>query len=201
MTKIYEAENHLFIHTGYTTPQKHCHKAAHIIVSLEEEMMIATVDNKCKCRGILIPSEVSHQIDTNGNPVLVFLYDSTTDAAKNIRDVECLSNADCDEIVKTYLEFANGDVTAERYAEFYNIVLKKTGLTDRKRTISHDCDIVLFILAKIKAFSRVSDRRGDRRGLSSASPPSGSLLFPPRQAAARRSNPRAPSSRGRSCRL
>jgi len=135
MTKIYEAENHLFIHTGYTTPQKHCHKAAHIIVSLEEEMMIAAEDNKCKCRGILIPLEVSHQIDTNEKPVLVFLYDSTTNVAKNIRDVKYLSDTDCDEIVKAYLEFEKGDMTAERYETVETIVLEKTGVTDRKRIV------------------------------------------------------------------
>ena len=43
MTKLYEATNHILIHTGYADPAEHSHMAAHIIVS-SAEYMTATVN-------------------------------------------------------------------------------------------------------------------------------------------------------------
>ena len=81
MTKLYEANNHILIHTGYDNPTKHSHMAAHIIISTGGEMHITSNGTEYKCHGVLVPSGVSHMVDTYGKAVLVFLYDCTSDIA------------------------------------------------------------------------------------------------------------------------
>ena len=89
MTKMYETANHILIYTGYHAPAKHCHMAAHIIIS-PDDMKIAADDKTYSCKGVMIPSGVTHKIETNGDSVLVFLYDSTTAVARQIKTVQTL---------------------------------------------------------------------------------------------------------------
>ena len=77
MTRIYELQNHILIHTESLEPEEHCHMAAHVIISIKGAMRVMANDQEYLCRGIMIPSGVSHKIDTHENPVLVFLYDNT----------------------------------------------------------------------------------------------------------------------------
>lgn len=108
MTKIYEAKDHILIHTGYDDPTEHHHMAAHIIVSLGTDLNVISDQKTYVCRGIRIPSGVSHRIETKGNSVLVFLYDCTTDVARAIRNTEMIEEPCCNRIISNYHAFDTG---------------------------------------------------------------------------------------------
>ena len=95
MTQIYEFQNHILIHTENLEPAEHRHMAAHVIVSLKDKMKVVADGDEYRCRGIMIPSGVVHRIETCGNPVLVFLYDSTTNVAKHIQKVQDIDTEKC----------------------------------------------------------------------------------------------------------
>ncbi len=105
MTKIYELQNCILIYTGYEDPAAHRHMAAHIIISTKGKMKVVSEGKECLCRGVVIPSGVTHRIDTYGNPALVFLYDSTTNVAKQIQKVQIIEEVSCDNTVVLFAEF------------------------------------------------------------------------------------------------
>ena len=127
MTKLYEAGNHILISAVYTDPAEHRHMAAHIILSMKGEITVTAEGEEMMCRGVMIPSGVSHRVETKGNPVLVFLYDSATSVARGISCVECLSAEICDTITAAYLEFEKTG-TAEAYGEFEKSFLHHIGM-------------------------------------------------------------------------
>ena len=128
MTKLYEANNHILIHTGYDDPAMHRHGAAHIILSLGGEMCITLEGAAFPCHGVMIPSGVSHRVDTKGNAALVFLYDCTTEVANQIRSVCCISEECCQTIGAAYADFAQA-CTADNYSRFEKVVLAQLGFT------------------------------------------------------------------------
>ena len=117
MTKIYEAKNHILIHTGYDAPAEHCHMAAHIMISMEDTMAVRVKDAEYICRGIMIPSGAPHRVDTCGKAVLAFLYDSTTNVALQIKEVEIISAEKCRDIVTAYGDFEKQE-EADAYGAF-----------------------------------------------------------------------------------
>src|SRR5699024_3002873 len=102
LTKLYEANNHILIRTETLQPGEHSHMAAHIILSVDGSMKVQCAGAEYLCHGILVPSGISHAVDTQGNAVLVFLYDCTTEVAKQIREVTCIPEEICKEIVQLY---------------------------------------------------------------------------------------------------
>jgi len=126
MTKLYEANNHILLHTQSLQPAAHSHMAAHIIISMDGSMKLQCAGAECLCRGVLIPSGIPHAVDARGNPVLVFLYDCTTDVAKQIREVACIPEEACEEIVRLYGAWEG---TAAGFAEFEKAVLSRLGIT------------------------------------------------------------------------
>jgi len=135
MTKMYEAINHIFIYTGYAEPIEHCHMAAHIMVAVDGDLKVSAGGSEQRVRGILIPSGVSHMVDTGGKTVLVFLYDSTTNVAREIRAVQGLSEEICERIVTLYSEFEKGN-DVSTYAQFEKRVLEQIGITESKGLIT-----------------------------------------------------------------
>ena len=120
MTKLYDANDHVIIHTGYSDPVMHCHKGSHIIVSLGGHIRVTTDHNFCSCRGIMIPSGIAHQIDTDHKPVLVFLYDSTTHISRSIKTLQSLPDVHCSNIVKLYADWEkNGQLTQYSALDHY----------------------------------------------------------------------------------
>ena len=105
MTKIYEARNHLLIVSGYDDPAVHSHTAVQIIISLGSELEAVINENRVLCQGIVIPSNVVHQIHTHGTAALVFLYDSTTDVAKQAKEIQVLPAIACERIITAYHAF------------------------------------------------------------------------------------------------
>lgn len=124
MTKIYELQNHILIYTGYADPGMHRHMAAHIVISTEGEMMVTSDGKEYLCKGILIPSGVMHKIDTYGRPVLVFLYDNTTNIAKQIQEVKIIHEIKCEEIVVLFSEFEK-NCTKSDYDKLEEYVLNQ----------------------------------------------------------------------------
>ena len=126
MTKMYEAKNHILIHTDGIQPEEHKHGAAHIMVSIDGTMRVASRNVEYVCRGIVIPSGIYHEVDTFGKNVLVFLYDSTTIVSKQIKEIRSISEECCEAIVEVYLAFEK-QCNAENYCEFENDVLSHLG--------------------------------------------------------------------------
>ena len=137
MTKIYEAKNHLLIRTGYENPAEHCHMAAHMIISMKGSVKVQAGNETWQCHGVLIPSGVSHVIDTDGNPVLVFLYDSTTSVAMEIQNVRILDKEDCEKITALYAVFEKHETT-ENYQIFEEGVLKQLGINIRSECVTDE---------------------------------------------------------------
>ena len=129
MTKIYEANNHILIRTGYADPVEHCHMAAHIIISMEEEIRIVSEDTEYLCHGIMIPSGIAHMVDTNENDVLVFVYDCTTSVAKQIHKIEMISKEVCNHIVQCYNIFEQS-CNSDAYSKFEKKLLKQLNIVN-----------------------------------------------------------------------
>lgn len=127
MTKLYEANNHILIHTGYADPIKHCHKAAHIIISPEGNLRVMAEGYEKQCRGVMIPSGMSHMVKTCGGSVLVFLYDCTTDAARQIREIQDIPEECCERIADGYEVFKQEE-TADNYYRFESFMLMQLGI-------------------------------------------------------------------------
>ena len=117
MTKLYEAKNHILIHTGYSSPAEHRHMAAHIIIAPEGEMTVTAEGNTFLCRGIFIPSGVHHGVNTGGKPVLVFLYDSTTAVTAQIKNTQAIPDGICRQIADAYFDFEGSDTHSYRKFE------------------------------------------------------------------------------------
>lgn len=135
MTKMYEARNHILIHTKYMEPIEHCHMAAHIMLAIDGDMKFYADGSEQVCRGMLIPSGVSHKADVNGKSVLVFLYDSTTNVARKIQEVQILSDMVCEKIVTSYLDFEKKK-DIEFYPQFEKCVLEQLDITESKSLIT-----------------------------------------------------------------
>ena len=104
--KIYEAQNHILIHTDSISPSGHRHMAAHIMVSLDNNIKVYCDDEYC-CKGILIPADTYHEVDIVGNNTIVFLYECSSDVAKQINDVRIISDDLCQKIKEAYLNLEN----------------------------------------------------------------------------------------------
>lgn len=135
MTKLYEANNHILIRTETLQPAEHSHMAAHIIISMDGSMKAQCTGAEYLCHGILVPSGISHAVDTQGNTVLVFLYDCTTEVAKQIREVACIPEEICKEIVPLYADWVG---TAGNYSRFEKAVLSRLGITGAATNVTDE---------------------------------------------------------------
>ncbi|MBO7253593.1 MAG: hypothetical protein J6V25_13320, partial [Oscillospiraceae bacterium] len=137
MTRIYETQNYLMIHAAYRAPSCHSHQAAHILLGLEGTIAVTLNGEKQLCRGILIPPGISHTVDTAGKPVLVFLFDSRTSAAKQICNVRILPEQDCITLVQRYGAFCEDSCT---YRQFERDLLEMLGMSQVISCVT-DCRI------------------------------------------------------------
>ena len=137
MTRLYEANDHILIHTESFRPGQHRHKAVCVVISLGGSLRVRSGGREFLCHGILLPSGADHGVDTGGNAVLVFLYDCTTGVAKQIREVSCIPKDCCGEILRAYGDL--GEVrTPEGYCRFEETVLNRLGITGQSRTIQDE---------------------------------------------------------------
>lgn len=112
----------------YSDPKLHSHSAAHIMISLGDEIEIFTKKEKKRCKGIVIPSGLIHTADTGKNKVLVFLFDNTTSVANQIKQLMVLADELIDGVVKAYYCFEKSEKTYSDYREFIKSIFKCTGL-------------------------------------------------------------------------
>lgn len=127
MTRLYESRSHMLICAGYADPGAHCHKAAHMILSPNQNMTVSSGSLTVSCRGVLIPSGLIHSVDTHEDRALVFLFDSTTRAAAKIRELQPLPEAQCDGICRAFSEFEK-DGSTGAYLRFEQQALRMPGL-------------------------------------------------------------------------
>ena len=153
MTKLYEANNHILIHAGYDNPVLHRHEAAHIIISIGGKMCITSGDKEYLCHGVVIPSGMPHNVNTYGNAALVFLYDCTTDIAKQIQFIRCIPEECCQKIVASYTNFEQA-CTTDKYCRFEKFVLTQLGFTDTTPCVRDER-----IISAIKYIRSVSSER------------------------------------------
>lgn len=136
MTEIFEYGNHILIYTGYSEPVLHKHAATHVFLSWNE--MSATVDGKkYNTRGILIPSGALHTADNNSNPMLVFMFDETTDAAEKMNEVRVLPEDLVDNVLESYL-LMRSDFGSSAYKEFINKIYKDIGISTSKKVLDDE---------------------------------------------------------------
>ena len=129
---MYKAGKHILICGEYSDPKLHSHNATHIMISLGEKIDIITENGKERCKGILIPAGMLHTAYTNKNKVLVFLFDSTTNVANQIKTLNKLADEAVDEIVKAYYFFENSNKSGMDYKKFIDCVYKGIGINSEK---------------------------------------------------------------------
>ena len=134
MIKLYEAKNHILIHTDQIHPAEHRHSAAHIIISMGEKMRVYVDGDEYQCNGIFIPSGCSHFINTNKSEMLVFLYDNTTSVATQMKETKILNDVVCESIRKKYSSFEKRH-TFHLYKKFENVLLEQLGIEQAKESI------------------------------------------------------------------
>lgn len=137
MTRIYELQNHILIYTENLEPTEHSHMAAHVIISVKGKIKVVAEGKEYWCRGILIPSGVLHKIETFNNPVLVFLYDSTTNVAKHIQKLQDIDDEKCVNIISRYNEFETSNSKAD-YFQVEKYILEGFGLDTLSCSVTDD---------------------------------------------------------------
>ena len=153
LTKLYEANNHILIHTGSLQPAQHSHMAAQIIISTDGSMKVQCAGAEYQCNGILIPSGVSHAVDTLGNSVLVYLYDCTTEVAKQIREVACIPDEVCKEIAQLY---ADMESASDSYSGFKKAVLRRLGITGTAANVTDERIQIAMKFIRAKSTEKVT---------------------------------------------
>lgn len=140
MTKIYEANNHLLIVAEYDDPAAHSHTAAQIIISVGSELEVEINGVRMLCQGIAIPSNMVHRIHTHGNIALVFLYDSTTDVAKQVKDIQVIPAIACERMISAYNVFQQGGMP-DKYKtlntcllDYLNVIEAQSDVRDERIT-------------------------------------------------------------------
>jgi len=86
MTDILFEYDHILIRSEYRTPDIHKHLAAHMVFGIRGELICVVSDDKFKCRGAFIASDVEHTIYAETGDLLLFLLDTTSDMAKCIEE-------------------------------------------------------------------------------------------------------------------
>ena len=118
----------MLICAEYSDPELHRHSAAHIMISLDDKIEIVTENKKILCRRVLIPSKMIHTANTNGNRVLVFLFDNTTSVGNQISEVNVISDEGIEKIIKAYHCFENSDKSVMDYSHFIQCVYSTTAI-------------------------------------------------------------------------
>ena len=133
---MYDTGNHLLICAEYSSPELHSHSAAHIMISLNDEIEVITKNEKKQCRGIVIPSGVAHTANINKNKVLVFLYDNTTGVANQIKNLTTLSDEAVEKIAEAYDCFEKSEKSNSCYRAFIKCVYQCANLRDTENIVT-----------------------------------------------------------------
>ena len=109
------------------------------MISLEDEIEVITKNEKKRCRGIAIPSGMTHTANTNKNKVLVFLFDNTTSIA-NLQKYDVIgfaSGIDFGKFYKEIEEFAKENLPDKKQVFFlYTCAMDRKGFTNSMKEIA-----------------------------------------------------------------
>lgn len=139
-TEIYLAGNHIMVKAGYSDPAMHRHSAAHLIVSSGGNFTLETEDSRISAKGVLIPSGCPHTVRNEGNALLVFMFDSTTTVAEDIKSVSVIEDETAEKIAELYLAGTQVDPAgkAEWYRGFIGEVISLFGAGRMQTRISDE---------------------------------------------------------------
>lgn len=84
MTEILFEYNHILMRSEYRTPDLHKHLAAHLILGLEGRICCNIEGKSFEAEGVCIASDVEHTVYTDNGEVLLFLFDTTSQYAKEL---------------------------------------------------------------------------------------------------------------------
>ena len=146
MITLYESRDHILLCGDYSNPIYHSHMAAHMLISFAGTMRVITDAEEFWCSGVLIPSGVPHRVETDGLPVLVFLYDCTSSVARQIQRVRPILKEDCDIISQFYSQM-KCNCSNDAYKRFEIACLDALGLS-RATSMNLDgriCEAVAYI--------------------------------------------------------
>lgn len=130
ITEIYAADNHILIKSGYGDPKLHRHSAAHILIALKDTIEIVTEDARLECAGALIPSGMSHTVDSHNEQMLVFMLDEMTVCAEQIKEIRILSRDAVHDIAKDFERMEQHRDEPSAYKNFIAETMNRIGLSD-----------------------------------------------------------------------
>jgi len=130
-TEIYLSGNHLMIRAGYSDPEIHSHKAAHLILSCKESFKVEA-KGVSETKGVLIPSGCPHTIRSRGEDLLVFMFDDTTRIAESIDEVRILPEEVAEKGIALYEKLLKPSLAEPEkvaaYREFFTGITELCGL-------------------------------------------------------------------------
>lgn len=129
MSEIIKFGNPMMILADYKNPEPHKHLAIHLIISLGGEMEWTIENNKVRCRGIFINSDVTHSgiVDKQGS--IVFLFTEISSYTVSLKKkylqgnpYEVLKDEVVDAMLNEYMSYRNDK------GKLDEILLKQCGL-------------------------------------------------------------------------
>lgn len=76
--------DHILISKDYNSPIPHSHLAKHLIFSINNEFECTVESNTFFCKGVCIDSNIEHTVNYDSGDLLVFLFDETSNLAKEL---------------------------------------------------------------------------------------------------------------------
>lgn len=129
----------------------HAHSAAHILIA-KYPFQLITKQDVYTCYGALVPSNIAHTVKTNGEAMLVFLFDETTSVSLEIRSVTLIEEEKVKTIVNAFQSVKEDSDNVEVYHAFidqtlvllnfhsYSSLIKDERIIEAIRYIKEHCD-------------------------------------------------------------
>lgn len=130
MTEIYMTVDHQMLVSGYGNPAYHVHAASHILISLQDKFVCDASGTEYVCRGIMLPGGIPHTVKNDGQPMLVFLLDSSQTVGSRITSITKIPDSIVELIETEYEMLNNADKKQSAYPLFYHHVMKELGFTN-----------------------------------------------------------------------
>ncbi|AVQ45375.1 helix-turn-helix domain-containing protein [Clostridium botulinum] len=149
MAEIFCALDHVLLLADYNDPEKHKHWAKHLLISLKGNFNCLIEGEKISCEGIMISSNVFHTIESNGEDLLVYIFDETTDISKEIEEIYLknrdyyILKSDIVEKIRTIWNHSMGKTSdskkiEENYSNSYEKILNACNLKVKTPHIKDD---------------------------------------------------------------
>lgn len=84
MKEAFWSSDHILISKDYNSPMLHSHLAKHLIFSINNKFECKIENNIFFCKGVCIDSNIPHTVNYDGDDLLVFLFDETSNMAREL---------------------------------------------------------------------------------------------------------------------